>query len=372
MMQSNNRDPRATAAGQLTAAIRTEQPAAAAGTEQPTAVTDAEQPTAVTCAEQPVDLIAAARAAQLAAAPFKEPGAIKLIAPAKVNLFLDIGKRRADGYHEALSIMHALTLRDVLHMGVTPQGTEGLKIDLTCIARGGLPPLDVPTERNIVSKAVRALARRIGRDAAEVVTIRLEKHIPSEAGLGGGSSDAAAALVGAAHLWGLASGDPRIEEVARDLGADVAFFLHGGCACFDGVGDTFMHELEPMGSYAVLVKPEVGVSTAEAYRAFDAHPAHIADADRAEALAAHRACDVPLRNNLASASESLVPLLAEVRAWMETQDGVDCALMSGSGSAVFAPCQSFQDASRIAAEAHVRGWWARATMFGSVCAAIVP
>ena len=185
-------------------------------------------------AEQPVDLIAAARAAQLSAAPFKEPGAIKLIAPAKVNLFLDIGERRADGYHEAVSIMHALTLRDVLHMSVAPQRAGGLDIDLACVARGGLPPLDVPTERNIVSKAVRALARRIGRNEAEVVTVRLEKHIPSEAGLGGGSSDAAAALVGAAYMWGLASDDPRIEEVARELGADVAFFLHGGCACFDG------------------------------------------------------------------------------------------------------------------------------------------
>ena len=138
------------------------------------------------------------------------------------------------------------------------------------------------------------------------------------------------------------------------------------------VGDAFMHELEPMGAYAVVVKPEVGVSTAEAYRAFDVRPERIAGVDRERALAARRACDVPLRNNLASASESLVPLLAEVRAWMEAQDGVDCALMSGSGSAVFAPCRSFQDASLVAAEAHARGWWARATMFGPVRAGIVP
>lgn len=358
MMHTNDRDPNTACAEQPVDAdaIRAEQPEDAYALR----------------AEQPVDLIAAARAAQLAAAPFREPGAIKLIAPAKVNLFLDIGQRRPDGYHEAISIMHALTLRDVLHMSAAPQRAGGLDINLECIARGGLPPLDVPTERNIVSKAVRALARRIGRDEPETVTVRLEKHVPSEAGLGGGSSDAAAALVGAARLWGLAPDDPRIEEVARGLGADVAFFLHGGCACFDGVGDAFVHELEPMGSYAVLVKPEVGVSTAEAYRAFDAHPERIADSDRAQALAARRACDVPLRNNLASASESLVPLLAEVRAWMEAQDGVDRALMSGSGSAVFAPCRSFQAASRIAAGAHARGWWARATMFGPVRAAIVP
>lgn len=320
---------------------------------------------------RPVDMIAAAREAQRATAPFGESGGIRLIAPAKVNLFLDIGQRRPDGYHEAVSIMHALTLRDVLHMKLAPNPGAGLAVDLSCRACEGLAPLDVPPESNIVSKALRALAERVGRDADETLSVRLEKHIPSEAGLGGGSSDAAAALVGAARLWGLAPDDPRIEEVARGLGADVAFFLHGGCACFDGVGDAFVRELEPMGTFVALVKPGEGVSTAEAYRAFDARPERIAEVDRDAALAARRACDVPLRNNLAGASESLLPVLAEARAWMEAQDGVDRALMSGSGSAVFAPCDSFQAASRIAAEAQARGWWARATTFGPVRAAIV-
>lgn len=92
--------------------------------------------------------------------------------------------------------------------------------------------LDVPVESNIVAKAVRLLAEKLERTADETVVACLEKHIPAEAGLGGGSSDAAAALLGAAHLWGVPADDPRIEEAARSLGADVAFFLHGGCACF--------------------------------------------------------------------------------------------------------------------------------------------
>ena len=215
--------------------------------------------------ENAVDMLAVARIAQgVDIAGFAGPDAVKLVAPAKVNLFLDIGAKRADGYHEAVSIMHALMLHDVLRMKLAPGRGEGLSVDLSCVAREGLAMLDVPVESNIVAKAVRLLAEKLGRTADETVVACLEKHIPAEAGLGGGSSDAAAALLGAAHLWGVPADDPRIEEAARSLGADVAFFLHGGCACFTGVGDAFDHALAPMNGNVVLVKPEGGVSTAAA------------------------------------------------------------------------------------------------------------
>ena len=231
--------------------------------------------------ENAVDMLAVARIAQgVDIAGFAGPDAVKLVAPAKVNLFLDIGAKRADGYHEAVSIMHALMLHDVLRMKLAPGRGEGLSVDLSCVAREGLAMLDVPVESNIVAKAVRLLAEKLGRTADETVVACLEKHIPAEAGLGGGSSDAAAALLGAAHLWGVPADDPRIEEAARSLGADVAFFLHGGCACFTGVGDAFDHALAPMNGNVVLVKPEGGVSTAAAYRAFDEHPTAISEADR--------------------------------------------------------------------------------------------
>ena len=203
--------------------------------------------------ENAVDMLAVARIAQgVDIAGFAGPDAVKLVAPAKVNLFLDIGAKRADGYHEAVSIMHALMLHDVLRMKLAPGRGEGLSVDLSCVAREGLAMLDVPVESNIVAKAVRLLAEKLGRTADETVVACLEKHIPAEAGLGGGSSDAAAALLGAAHLWGVPADDPRIEEAARSLGADVAFFLHGGCACFTGVGDAFDHALAPMNGNVVL------------------------------------------------------------------------------------------------------------------------
>ena len=295
--------------------------------------------------ENAVDMLAVARIAQgVDIAGFAGPDAVKLVAPAKVNLFLDIGAKRADGYHEAVSIMHALMLHDVLRMKLAPGRGEGLSVDLSCVAREGLAMLDVPVESNI----------------------------PAEAGLGGGSSDAAAALLGAAHLWGVPADDPRIEEAARSLGADVAFFLHGGCACFTGVGDAFDHALAPMSGNVVLVKPEGGVSTAAAYRAFDEHPTAISEADREAALEAQRAADVPLRNNLVPVSEHLLPALVDIRLWASERADVQRVLMSGSGSAVFMQCATFADAGRVAAEARMRGWWARATMFGSARAAVVP
>ena len=132
--------------------------------------------------ENAVDMLAVARIAQgVDIAGFAGPDAVKLVAPAKVNLFLDIGAKRADGYHEAVSIMHALMLHDVLRMKLAPGRGEGLSVDLSCVAREGLAMLDVPVESNIVAKAVRLLAEKLERTADETVVACLEKHIPAEA-----------------------------------------------------------------------------------------------------------------------------------------------------------------------------------------------
>ena len=320
-----------------------------------------------------VDMVEQARLTQTADSRL-EPGEIRLIAPAKVNLFLDIGDKRPDNYHDASTVMHALMLHDVLRMKLAPaEPGTGLALDVRCIPCEGIEPLDVPTEKNIAAKAVRLLAGKIGRDADETMRIIIEKHIPAEAGLGGGSSDAAAALVGAAKLWRLAADDPRIEEAARELGADVAFFLHGGCTCLTGVGDTFHHALTPRSDAVALIKPAGGVSTKKAYAAFDECPQRLDESDRRRALAAEHAADVPLRNNLVCASELLLPALADVRKWVYAQkDDIVDALMSGSGSAVFVICRDFSAACRIASSAQAQGWWSRTTAFGPARAAIVP
>lgn len=321
---------------------------------------------------EPIDLIDVARVAQRGDGAVRE-GWLKVIAPAKVNLFLDVGARREDGYHEVESIMHVLNLHDVLYLRRSDElPGSGLAIEVECRTFGGIQPLAVSTEDNLVSRAFRLLAERCGRMADEKLRVIIEKHIPAQAGLGGGSSDAAAALVGAARLWGIASDDPRVEEAARSLGADVAFFLRGGCARFTGAGESFARSLVPLGTPVVLVKPHGGVSTVEAYRAFDEDPQPVPSAKRAAALAASHAADVPLCNNLTKAAQLLLPELSEVHAWIAGQDGVEGSLMSGSGSAVFAVCRDVASACNLAAASRTRGWWARMTSFGSARAALGP
>ncbi len=305
-------------------------------------------------------------------AAFEKEGMVKLVAPAKVNLFLGVGERRPDGFHNVLTVMHALSLHDVLHMDRYECDEGGLQVETACFAREGLPQLAIASEDNIVTHAVKMLAEKTGRTENESVKIRIEKHIPHEAGLGGGSSDAAAALIGAARLWGLDQGAPEIMETARQLGSDVAFFIYGGCALFSGKGDTFEHELAPMKDCAVLVKPDGGVSTAKAYFLFDEAPQAFPENLVISVREASEAAKVPLFNNLAPASHKTLPILAEIESWAKTQDGARDVLLCGSGSASIIVCETFDQACKISSAAQKQGWWARTTAFSSLRAAVVP
>lgn len=300
---------------------------------------------------------------------FRSQGWVKLLAPAKVNLHLAIGPRRDDGYHEAATVMHALNLHDVVYMRRKPGGGSGPEARM--VARGDIVVPELASEDNIACKAVLALAEVVGKTDDCALEIRIEKNVPAQAGLGGGSSDAAAALVGAAAIWGLAPDDPAIERIARQIGADVAFFLRGGCSYLEGTGGTFVHALAPSRRAVALVKPEGGVSTGAAYRTFDENPVMASEDHAACVRAAVAADDVVPYNNLAAASEQLMPELAEIREWLEKQPGVSSALLCGSGSCTFAVCDGFAAACQVVAEARKRGLWGRATSFGSARAVAV-
>ena len=162
---------------------------------------------------------------------------VNVIAPAKVNLFLGIGARRDDGYHDVTTVMHALSMHDKLTMTqigcgehvmvvepndpAQPERQEEVKVEpgsgLSVTVRnlwfGGIEPLDIPSADNLASKAVYAFAQAVGRSEDEAIRIVIEKHIPYQAGLGGGSSDAAAALVGAAELWGIELDDDELKKL---------------------------------------------------------------------------------------------------------------------------------------------------------------
>lgn len=299
-------------------------------------------------------------------------GGIMVIAPAKINLVLGIGAKREDGYHYADTIMHALALHDVVRMrrvDLTGFGI-GLDIHLTMEHTEGIAPVDVAPEENLAYRAVAELACAIGRSEDEEVHIHIVKSIPAQAGLGGGSSDAAAALVGAARLWGLDPEDPRLAEVAAGLGADVAFFLKGGCAYLTGRGEQYVHSLAPRKDFVLLVAPGEGVSTAEAYREFDEAPELPTDAQRGRWGVLQDAALVEPFNNLASAAERVLPELAEIRQWAESLDGVSDVLLCGSGSATALFCDSFAKATELSAKAQLKGWSARVTSLVGIGAAI--
>lgn len=316
---------------------------------------------------------------------------LQVLAPAKVNLFLGIGAKREDGYHDALSIMHALALHDTLTFTAVPKGAfvqglmrddgtfdletideEGLSIGVETLWREGVNPQDIPLQDNLVTKAALSLARACGFPWKGYLRIRVEKHIPAQAGLGGGSTDAAATLVGCANLWGLQADDPRVHEVARSLGADVAFFLRGGCGAYVDRGDVFDRPLKPRKDSVLLVIAEGGVSTGQAYGTFDQDPQPIGEDLLAQAKAATTAADVPIFNNLAPASERVLPELVRVRGWAQGAAGVTDVLLSGSGSATFCICENLETAFQRAVEAGANGWQTRVTTFSSLKAAALP
>lgn len=282
-------------------------------------------------------------------------------APAKLNLSLLVGPRRADGYHELFTVFVPIDLHDELSFFLAL--TEG---GLTVSCEG------VDGDDNLVARALHALAEASGRPISGEVVVR--KGIPVGAGLGGGSSDAALALrVGARLLAedeGMEIESERLHGLAARLGADVPFFLGDGPALARGIGE----RLEP---FALPVLPVVLVmstdtlSTPSVYRTFD----KVAPTETMEefSIRAHacerdwRACARQcggrvaelLRNDLEQASFSLLPHLVEdKRALVEA--GALGALMSGSGPTLFGLCRSAEAAQTAAQRLAARGYTARA------------
>ncbi len=274
-----------------------------------------------------------------------------ITSPAKVNLFLGIGGVRPDGHHDVDSIFQTLELHDTVRLDPSDELT------LTCSEDLGIAP-----EHNLAFRAARAFSAAYDVDV--LVDIAIEKRIPAGAGLAGGSSNAAAVLAGLAHWASFPLDDHRLQAVARSLGADVPFFLYGGAALMRGRGDELVERLSFLPADIAIVKPPVPVSTAAAYRAFDDDPQPIGDGNRV--VSALHAGDLQglgasLSNNMTEASVSLVPQVGEVLRRMAAEAGVTGALVAGSGSAVFAVCESAQVAERIAADAARDGLWSTAT-----------
>lgn len=297
----------------------------------------------------------------------------KIISPAKVNLVLAVGEKQESGFHEVQTIMHSLALHDTLSMRrFNDEGSgEGLQVMLKCESSFTIDPLLIKAEENIAYKAVVELAKALGRTQDETIEMVLNKVIPAEAGLGGGSSNAAAALVGAATLWGVGMEDERVQEAASRLGADVSFFLKGGCARLSGKGDVFEAQLEPRSGFVLLVRPDAGVSTGKAYAAFDEDPVLPSSEYLSSIAALDAAADVSLYNNLEKAACSVTPVVAQVLEWGRAAAGEENVVLCGSGSAVCCIFDSYQAACEASVEARKHEWWTRVTSFSPLGAAIM-
>lgn len=262
-------------------------------------------------------------------------------ARAKVNLDLRVLAVRDDGYHELETVFQTLALHDTLEAVVRPG-----PLRLTCDTPG--VPLDAS---NLVWRAARAVWTAAGGTGEpEGVDIALVKRIPAEAGLGGGSADAAAALVVLDRLWGGGLDPAQMAALAGRLGADVPYFLEGGTRLGRGRGDR-LERLPPLPPQAVLiVRPAFGVRTAEAYAWYDQSRAPASGrarwpGRREEWALALGAC----RNDLEPAVEARHPEIAALRSAL-ARAGAGLARMSGSGSTVFGLFPS-PDAAREAAAA---------------------
>ncbi len=277
---------------------------------------------------------------------------MRIFAPAKVNLHLAVGSAADDGYHEVTTVLQALAFGDTVTI------TPGTAFGFACTPDLGLKPED-----NLACRAAKAMAAAFDRSLD--VAIALDKRVPSGAGLGGGSADAAAVILGLAKLWGIEESDAALAKVARGLGADVPFFLMGGAALYRGRGDVLERILEPLQASLVVVKPAEPVPTGQAYAAFDLLGSSAPPEPDAliSALGSGDLREVGrnLYNNLTPASVGLVPAIGGALRLVWESHGVVGAALAGSGSAVFGICRRPADARACAEESRRAGLWAVAT-----------
>ncbi len=263
--------------------------------------------------------------------------AAKLLAPAKVNLYLAVRpERRPDGFHELETIFQAIGLADVVTITARPAGLE-------CHC----PALPLTPQENLAFRAAQLLLR--SARCRSGAYIEIAKRIPAGAGLGGGSSDAAATLVGLNDLLGLNLSPEKLEQLAAQLGSDVPFFLRGGRQLGRGRGE-LLHPL-PAGPelWLVLCFAGEGLPTAEVYREFDAQPDHppFGAGEALQRLAAPASAAQALYNSLQPAVERLRPDVRRLRLRLEDLAGRR-AIVSGAGNAVFTLLPSPDEAAQLA------------------------
>ena len=248
--------------------------------------------------------------------------ALRLLAPAKVNLTLEVLGRRPDGYHEVRTVMQAVDLCDELLLAPSKE----LSLSVT-------PADAAPVEANLVLRAAEALAARAGVTDGAAITLR--KHIPTAAGLGGGSSDAGATLLGLRRLWDLAVEDGELAEIAASLGSDVPFFLCGGTALATGRGETLLPLPPPQEGAAVLLAPGAPGLEDKTRRLYGMlRPEHYAAGEATDEVVGRLHAGEPIAEMLVNAFEAVAA--DAYAAHGEYRSALPRSVLAGAGPSVFA------------------------------------
>lgn len=247
-------------------------------------------------------------------------------APAKINLSLDVLRKRPDGYHEVEMIMTTIDLADRLELSHSDDG------HIRIVSQNRYVPDD---QRNLAYQAAQLLKDRF--DVKQGVTISIEKTIPVAAGLAGGSSDAAAALRGLNKLWNLGLSLDELAELGSEIGSDVSFCVYGGTALATGRGEKIEQLPAPPTCWVILAKPFIGVSTADVYRKLELPGMNRPDTqgmiDAIHNNDYHAVCR-NVGNVLEDVTLKHYPEVAHIKDQMK-RFGADAVLMSGSGPTVF-------------------------------------
>jgi 4-diphosphocytidyl-2-C-methyl-D-erythritol kinase len=258
----------------------------------------------------------------------------RIQAPAKLNLRLKVTGRRTDGYHELVSIMIPVSLFDSLEVAVADHG----RINLTC--RGFSVPGD---ENNLVVRAASLFMTQAGIEKG--LEIRLTKRIPVAAGMGGGSSDAAATLLVLNTVWAGALSPEALHDLGRQIGADVPFFLYGKPALARGIGDI----LEPLGDWPdwcyIIVTPPVQISTPWVYGNFQLKKLTRDELEYIKIVLGSHAVNISqfLENDLETVTSATFPIIDTIKKAL-IEAGAEGALMTGSGPSVFGVFRSLKEA----------------------------
>lgn len=247
-------------------------------------------------------------------------------APAKINLSLDVLRKRDDGYHEVKMIMTTIDLADRLEL----KELEEDRIEI--LSHNRYVPDD---QRNLAYQAAQLLKERF--QVKKGVSITIEKNIPVAAGLAGGSSDAAATLRGLNKLWKLGLTVDELAELGAEIGSDVSFCVYGGTAIATGRGEKIEHIPAPPPCWVILAKPQIGVSTAEVYRNLKVESVTHPDVDKMVHYIKNEDYEgicSSVGNVLEEVTFRMYPEVAHIKEQMK-RFGADAVLMSGSGPTVF-------------------------------------